>query len=560
MRQRLLLATLLPALLAACSWVPTAPPTPSPSPSSVAPQEPLLSAFEQVRSSVVRIESATCEAYTQGSGFLAGGGDLVVTAAHVVQDAARIRVVSGSTSARARVVGIDVNKDLALLRVPTSLGTGLDWSPEPAVERDEVAAVGFTGGESMSWKAGQVNGLNRKGMTMEGNIITGMVEFDSIADAGNSGGPVVDEDARVVGVFSAGQGQSRYFVPSETASPLIEAWADNDPVGAPEVDCVPFMTPDGETLDMGTDPALSGAAHTLSTYAGMVNAGDYDSALSLFADERDPEAFSKGMESSFVGDWALRSSAVNDKNPTLWYTFQSRQQAGKGPRGRESETCSQWSLDYTFKQVGGLWQIDSVLPHWPDAGQSIPCETRWPAETPVKGASEPVANVGRLADTVPDSGDLVEAWPAVAFCEPDRLYDGFAERRASRFTSNLSKSGDSASSVGLIVLTRPDTAESLMDEMKAAATACEGEATEDEWLVIDPPDGFAQAFAVASEQPWTTESDLGGGTITLVARRGRSIVAVSNWMYYWTPIGDGSTVWPEMAEEVERLLEALPNG
>lgn len=554
MRHRVAVAVLLSFVLAACSGVttPTAPTGPT-----EAPQEPLKVAFDETRGSVVRIESASCDGYGQGTGFLTGDGSLVVTAAHVVEDAATVRIISNRASFRGRVIGIDPVQDVALVRVSKSLGTGLPWATEPVAERDEVGAIGFTGGESLSLKAGRVNGLNRKGMTERGPA-TGLVEFDSIADSGNSGGPVVDKSAQVAGVMVAGKDQSRYFVPSSTAAPLVEAWADNDPVSTPEADCVPFLTPSGERSVKIADAAMSGAAATLSTYAGAVNTGDYDTALAMFASPRDFEAFTRDTQSSISSDWTLRSASKSGDNPVLWYTFVTEQHAGQGPDGRESETCTQWSLDYTFSQVGGFWQIDKALAHWKDAGTSIPCGETWPAETPVAKADQPVANVGRLSDKVPDTGEVADHWSAVSFCDENLYYEGFAQRRASRFTENFSESGDSGGSVGIIVLTKPDTAAELMDELERAATACNTYRGSERWKTITAPqNSFDDAFAVASE---ALPGGLGGGTMTLVARRGRSIVAVGEWIYFMTPITDDDDVPDNITDAVRELLDVLPNG
>lgn len=174
--------------------------------------------FDRVASGVVNVslEGSTTRV---GSGF-AVTEEEVVTARHLVIDADQvlIRDISGRTLPAA-VVGTDARTDLALLRVP---GAGLrpvalDPSPERPVG-DTVIAIGNPYGLSHSLAVGVVGGRGRR---LQGAVEEGVdyLQLSIPLNPGNSGGPVFDEQGRVVGVLSGthAQGQAIAFaVPAET--------------------------------------------------------------------------------------------------------------------------------------------------------------------------------------------------------------------------------------------------------------------------------------------------------------------------------------------------------
>lgn len=548
----------------ACLLLVTACAGPGPTPSPTPQVDQLQRAFETARAAVVRVETAGCSFYGSGTGFLVGDGDVIATAAHVVERSRDLRVIAGLRSVSAKVVGFDARHDVALLRVGERLGEGLAWAGRPAAIGDRLGAVGFTGGQSVSLKPGIVNGLDRKFSTDTG-VVTGLTEFDSIADRGNSGGPVISPDGEVAGILVAGSGDARYLVPASTASALVAGWMANRPLPVAVDTCLPLLTQDGSEIP-DVDPRVGAAGHTLAVYFEGIATGDYDTALAQFAAPRDRDTFRAEVDSTQHFDWNLRRASLVAGSPVIWYQFRSRQDAGRGPSARPAETCTRWSLDYTFKEVEGLWLIDRVRAHDPEAGASIDCDDTWPAERPVEGASEAVADVGKLPGNVPPTGESTPGrWAAVTFCQPtDRWFPGFGQRRASRFTESVSESGDSGDATGLLVMTTPGAADELMDELRASATACTKGTQDRRFALLTPPTGFDDAFAVVSED--VTASGTNGrapfGDVEVVARRGRAIVAVRYWIYFMTPITGGDSLGevPSVVDEVRELLDTLPTA
>ncbi len=137
-----------------------------------------------------------------GRGCLGVGGgvavspDEVLTAAHVVRgdDVVGIVAADGSTFA-ATVVARDPTRDLALLRTPAPLGLPVVAIRDAAaVIGEEAHAVGAPGGERRV-SSGQVTDV----LDLEGD---GVIEVQTSADVdqGNSGGPLLDGQGRLLGV------------------------------------------------------------------------------------------------------------------------------------------------------------------------------------------------------------------------------------------------------------------------------------------------------------------------------------------------------------------------
>src|SRR5690606_25455517 len=75
---------------------------------------------DQVASGVLMVQASTCEGTGVGSAFLVSG-DRIVTAAHVVAEAASVAVVQDDATYEADVVGIDSANDIAILETSVAL-------------------------------------------------------------------------------------------------------------------------------------------------------------------------------------------------------------------------------------------------------------------------------------------------------------------------------------------------------------------------------------------------------------------------------------------------------
>ena len=142
-----------------------------------------------------------------GSGFVIGKDGLVVTTYHVVRNAQSVYVsFSNSDSMRAEVVGKDPATDVALLKVvassralkPLELGDSDDVDVG-----DQVAAIGNPLGYERSITVGIVSALQRSLTSPGGAPIDRVIQTDAVLNRGNSGGPLLNAEGRVIGVSSA---------------------------------------------------------------------------------------------------------------------------------------------------------------------------------------------------------------------------------------------------------------------------------------------------------------------------------------------------------------------
>jgi S1-C subfamily serine protease len=183
---------------------------------------PYAEVYEETIDSVVLIQTATTGGRGgQGSGFVYQNG-YVVTNAHVVADTTdvTVRFARGSRT-DATVVGTEPSSDLAVLRVPESpdYATPLETTEQPPEVGSEVVAIGSPYGLEGSITSGLVSGVNRSIPAPNGYTIPDAIQTSAPVNPGNSGGPLVDLDGRVVGVINSGGGENLGFAIS---SALVE--------------------------------------------------------------------------------------------------------------------------------------------------------------------------------------------------------------------------------------------------------------------------------------------------------------------------------------------------
>ncbi len=141
-----------------------------------------------------------------GSGFVIDKQGHIVTNNHVVEGAERIEVAFfDGTLARAEVVGLDPDSDLAVIQVdlPEDVLIPLEFADSDALRVGEtVLALGSPFGQRWTLTSGIISALDR---TIRGGTrfsIGGAIQTDASINPGNSGGPLLDLQGRVIGVNS----------------------------------------------------------------------------------------------------------------------------------------------------------------------------------------------------------------------------------------------------------------------------------------------------------------------------------------------------------------------
>jgi S1-C subfamily serine protease len=156
----------------------------------------------------------------QGSGFVVDGDGFIATNAHVVTtelregtaraDEVYIEFFDGNRVS-ARIVGVDPNADVALLKVDPS---GLSLTPlrlghsASIAVGEPVAAIGSPFGERQSLSIGVISALDRTIKSLTRFEIGDAIQTDAAINPGNSGGPLLDARGHVIGINAQIKSQS----------------------------------------------------------------------------------------------------------------------------------------------------------------------------------------------------------------------------------------------------------------------------------------------------------------------------------------------------------------
>jgi hypothetical protein len=173
------------------------------------------------RRSVVKVLGTACGVGVEGSGWVAGNG-IVVTNAHVVagQDDTRVLPEGQQPGLPAQAIAFDPENDLAVLRVAGLTAPALQLA-STAPSGTSAAILGFPLNGPYDSRPARL-GPTREVVTQDaygrGPVRRRITALRGIVRSGNSGGPLVNGDGRVVGtIFAATTSGPRggYAVPNE---------------------------------------------------------------------------------------------------------------------------------------------------------------------------------------------------------------------------------------------------------------------------------------------------------------------------------------------------------
>ena len=177
-------------------------------------QEEIQGVVEQVGNAVVGIG----QRWGVGSGVVLGKGQILTNAHNVRGDEVSVTFPDGHT-ATGRVLGHDVDGDIAVIGVETGDLQAIEWATDgaPGIGAP-VFALSNPGGRGLRVTLGFITGIERSFRGPRGRRITGSIEHDAPLLPGSSGGPVVSRDGRLLGLNTHRLGEGFYLaIPADEA-------------------------------------------------------------------------------------------------------------------------------------------------------------------------------------------------------------------------------------------------------------------------------------------------------------------------------------------------------
>lgn len=159
---------------------------------------------EATRNSVVKIRGVapSCQKVLEGSGFVIAP-NRVMSNAHVVAGAETVTVEVGGQSYDASVVSYDPNQDISILAVPDLPSVPLIFDDSEAEPTTDAIVMGYPGGGDFTATPARVREtieLNGPDIYNSTTVNRTVYTIRGTVRQGNSGGPMIDKDGRVLGV------------------------------------------------------------------------------------------------------------------------------------------------------------------------------------------------------------------------------------------------------------------------------------------------------------------------------------------------------------------------
>lgn len=187
----------------------------------------LNTAVQASRVSTVKIEGVGCGGIVEGSGFV-GSANYVITNAHVIAGIRRPTIVDAAGRHQATPVWFDADLDLAILRTTDLAGKPLPIEPVPAAKGAASVVLGYPGGGDFTAKPAVVlDVFTARGRNIYNDKVVDREVYSVRSDirSGNSGGPLVRDDGKVIGVVFAESTQYNQIGYAITMQPVIDALA-----------------------------------------------------------------------------------------------------------------------------------------------------------------------------------------------------------------------------------------------------------------------------------------------------------------------------------------------
>jgi len=146
----------------------------------------------------------------QGTGFIIDEEGYIVTNAHVLTGGSMVQAITSQQELiDAIFIGYDINFDIALLKIPGDYKS-LNLADSDDIQIGEkVIAIGNPLGLQFSVSQGIVSAIHRQGISG----VEAYIQTDAALNPGNSGGPLINQEGKVIGInnFKIGNSESLGF-------------------------------------------------------------------------------------------------------------------------------------------------------------------------------------------------------------------------------------------------------------------------------------------------------------------------------------------------------------
>lgn len=289
-----------------------------------------------------------------GTGFVFDKAGNIVTNYHVIRNAKKAKVVvtdgSKTQTYSATVVGVDPDKDIAVLQLRRKDGVKLSLTPiklgtsKGLKVGQFTMAIGNPFGLDHTLTTGVISGLGREVRSPTNRPISNVIQTDASINPGNSGGPLLDSSGSLIGMntaiytmsgSSAGIG---FAIPVDTLSQVVSSILRDGFVTRPILGVTYLESSQARLLgiDKGilvlqspaTSPAgQAGIRGTSRTESGDLQLGDIITGVDEKSIATEADLFKAVQENHQVGD------EVSVK--VLRYNFPSKEamQSGLGAGG-----------------------------------------------------------------------------------------------------------------------------------------------------------------------------------------------------------------------------------
>jgi len=194
-------------------------------------QIPLNQIIDHYKEIVIQIATP----YSTGTGFYLKKHNIIITNEHVVRDNKTVVIANASLQKQiVDVVYVDPKRDLAFLAVPKNIempAVAINENPN-LKQGNSVIAVGHPFGLKYTATQGIISNL------LDQHQDINYIQHDAALNPGNSGGPLIDSDGKIIGVntFIIKDGNSIGFsLPVQFLQETISAFEEGN--GASGVRC-----------------------------------------------------------------------------------------------------------------------------------------------------------------------------------------------------------------------------------------------------------------------------------------------------------------------------------